>query len=150
MNSEGRAGASPDDAASDRRLRTALIFSAVCLVVVVLGSWVLDVRLKHDETDRAFAMVVPALGLALASVWAGVQLTAALLDRRPVYRDRTGRWLWMWTLAYSVTFVALGLDNSSSQTMGQLVLYASGLLIGLIGGIGVCVSLIPRWTGRRT
>jgi len=132
----------------DRRLRGAVIFSVVCLIAVFLVSRAFDVRLAPDQFEKATAMTVPALGLALGSVYACWLLISALLERRPALRDRQGRWLWGWTLVFTAVLVVLGLMNSVSQTIGQVVLYASGLLVGLIGTVGLLVSALPRWRRR--
>jgi len=130
---------------TDRRLRTAVVFSVFCLVVVFLGSVAFDVRLDPDDADRALAMMVPALGLALASVVASFLLVGALLERRPAWGNRQGRWLWAWTLIFWAAFIALGITNSASQTIGQTLLYASGLMVALIGFVGLVISALPRW-----
>lgn len=134
----------------DRRLRTALIFSGFCLVLVTAATWALDVRLNPEETDKALAMMVPALGLALTSVMASGLLVAALLERRPALGDRQGRWLWAWTLLFCAAFIALGTTNSASETIGQAVLFASSRVVAFIGGIGLLLSAIPRWKRRDT
>jgi energy-converting hydrogenase Eha subunit A len=134
--------------AKDQRLRTAIIFSLLCLVAVLLGSNALDVRLDPSDQSEGLAMMVVALGLALSSVMASVLLVAALLERRPVFSDRRGRWLWVWTLVFCAACVTLGLINRSTQTMGQGVLYGSGLLVALIGVLGLAISSIPRWKRR--
>lgn len=133
---------------TDVRLRTAVQFSVVCLVAVVLGSRAFDVRLGPYEGERALTMLVPALGLGLTSVAAIWLLVAALLERRPAWGDRQGRWLWAWTLIFWLVFIVLGLMNSASKTIGQGVMYASGLLVGLIGLAGLVISALPRWSRR--
>ena len=130
---------------TDSRLRTAVVFSVLCLVAAFLGARALDVRLGPNDGDKALAMMVPALGLALTSVAASWLLVAALLERRPAWGDRQGRWLWAWALVYWLAFVTLGLMNSASQTVGQTVSYTSGLLVGFIGLVGLVISALPRW-----
>lgn len=135
---------------TDTRLRTAVVLSVFCLAVAFLGFRALDVRLGPDDGDKALAMMVPALGLALTSVTASWLLVAALLERRPAWGDRQGRWLWAWTLVFWLAFIMLGLMNSASQTIGQTGLYTSGLLVGLIGFGGLVISALPRWNRRVT
>jgi hypothetical protein len=132
----------------ERRLRTALVFSPLCLVAVFWASRAFDVHLSPDEGALALTMIVPALGLALMSVMASWLLVAELMERRPVFGDRQGRWLWLWTLVFSGTLLVLGVAGSASQTVGRTLLYASGLLAALIGGVGLVISAIPRWSRR--
>jgi len=135
---------------TNSRLRSAVVFSVLCLVVAFLGSRALDVRLGPGEGDKALAMMVPAFGLALISVTAGWLLIAALLECRPAWGDTQGRWLWAWTLVFSVAFIMLGLMNSASQTVGLTAMYTSGLLVGLIGACGLVISALPRGNRRVT
>ena len=134
--------------ATDQRLRTAIIFSLLCLAAVLLGSKALDLRLDPSDQSEGLAMMVVALGLALTSVMASVLLVAALLERRPAFSDQRGRWLWVWTLVFCASCVTIGLVNRSSQTIGQGVLYGSGLLVGFIGVLGLAISAMPRWKRR--
>jgi len=130
----------------DRRFRTTLTFSVVCLVLVAAATRALDVRLDPEDTDTALAMMVPAFGLALTSVMASGLLVSALLECRPALRDPRGRWLWLWTLVFCVAFMALGSSNGGLQTIGQAVLFASSRVVAFIGAVGLLVAAIPPWS----
>ena len=128
----------------ERRLRTAVVFSVVCLIAVYLGSRAFDVRVRPEEHDKALTMMVPALGLTVASVYATWLLVAELLERRPALHSRQGRLLWAWTLVFCTALFTLGSASSASQTIGQSLMYASGLLTATVGAVGLLISAIPH------
>jgi energy-converting hydrogenase Eha subunit A len=119
-----------------------LTFSAVVMPTLIVAS----ILLRRSAPNGDVALVYEAAGLVLSlagvfSIWV---LVAAILERRPVWRDRGARRAWMWAVVSCATLAYLGLTGSGSHTVGAFVIYAAGLFAIGYGGVGLLIAALPR------
>jgi hypothetical protein len=128
-------------AASESRLRVALVFSLVVTLALALAGALLTKRPGDDSTAAILGYVTA--GLAVAGIFSLWVLLAALIPLRPVLRHPLGRLVWLWTLASSTVMALVGLAHPDNASLGSVMLYACGVMALLSGVPGLIIAAIP-------
>ena len=126
---------------SELRLRTALQLSALCLSGILVVSRFLW---TSEDPSKALVLTYVAMVLALGSVFGYWILLAALAERRPALRDRTGRWVWAWAFFLWVAVGWSGWSVHTNQSLGAVMLVAASEFIFVSGVVGLPFALFGR------
>jgi hypothetical protein len=129
---------------SDVRLRAALQFSSLSLVVMLVMSSQLT---AEGDRWRGHAFAVVGLALALACVYGYVALLAALAERRPAMRSRVGRRVWAWAFFLWLVVGWMGWRVHASQSIGATTIVAASEFILFSGAVGLTYALFGRGAG---